>query len=223
MIRVRQRGAEPALLTKSKQDWTARFQSNTKAKDWATKAAKTCLRAELLPLTHRKCAFCESRLDKSDRTQIEHYHCKALYKHLAFDWDNLLPACALCNSSKGDCDHKGAQIKPDTEDPELFFSIHPDTGKIEPQLGLSPADLARAEETIRIFDLNRDELKTSRIERLEEIEDWIGRCINSGQLEVKTWKRLSRPSSEYKLVLRSFLGLRGYVDLVKEDRRLFHA
>ena len=39
MIRVRQRGAEPALLAKSKQDWTARFQSNTKGKDWATNVA----------------------------------------------------------------------------------------------------------------------------------------------------------------------------------------
>lgn len=223
MIRIRQRGAEPELLAKRKKEWTARFQSNTKGRDWATKAAKACLRAGLLPLTHGKCALCESRLDKSDRTQIEHYHCKAIYRHLAFHWENLLPACAYCNFCKGDCDHQGTQIKPDAEDPELFFSIHPDTGKIEPLAGLPAADSARAEETIRLFKLNRDALKTSRKERLEELEAWISRWIKTGDPEVDTWERLSQPSSEYKLVLRSFLGLRDREELVDDDRRRYHA
>jgi len=222
VIRVRTRGPEPDKLKQNKANWTARFQSDQHS-DWATKTAKAFLRAELLPLTHGKCAFCECRLDRSDRTQIEHYHCKKVYKDRVFEWVNLLPACGFCNGSKGDRDHQGAQIKPDDEDPENFFSVHPDTGIIEPQAGLTASELARAEETIRLFDLNRAALTTSRKERLEELEGWIGRMILSGDPGIETWQRLSRPNSEFKLVLRSFLGLRGYTSLADEDRRFFHA
>jgi|SRR5690606_5301564 len=49
-------------------------------------------------LYHKKCAFCEQR---SEKPHVEHFRPKVVYHWLAYSWDNLLLACASCNSSKG--------------------------------------------------------------------------------------------------------------------------
>ncbi len=60
---------------------------------------------------HHKCAFCEcnqSRLlpnantpKKAPKFTIEHYRPIKLYYWLIYSWDNLLPACSVCNKNKG--------------------------------------------------------------------------------------------------------------------------
>lgn len=60
---------------------------------------------------HHKCAFCEcnqSRLlpnanapKKTPKFTIEHYRPIKLYYWLIYSWDNLLPACSVCNNNKG--------------------------------------------------------------------------------------------------------------------------
>ena len=59
---------------------------------------------------HGKCAYCESRLDVSSPTHVEHFRPKTYsqqgkeriihrpgYYWLAYDWNNLLAACTVCN------------------------------------------------------------------------------------------------------------------------------
>jgi uncharacterized protein (TIGR02646 family) len=206
----------PPQLIKHGKRWTARFQAGLAAggqSDWATPQAKRVLRAALRELAYGKCVFCESALEVTTYLEIEHYVAKTVNSDLAFEWTNLLPACRLCNSAKGEQDHQGALLKPDAEDPEPYFWIHPDTGKLEPHPRLDEAHAHRAKETIRICNLQRPALCTKRVEMLMRVLRATG----------SLWKELCDPRTEYKLVLRHALELRDQHALAEYDRERFRS
>ncbi len=161
--------------------------------------------------------FCESALELTSYLEIEHYEAKTVSPALAFEWTNLLPACRLCNNAKGEEDHNGTLLKPDAEDPEPYFWIHPDTGRLEPHPSLNPAQTHRAKETIRLCDLQRSMLCTKRVQMLTRVLRWL----SSSELTGQEWEELSSPSQEYKLVLRYALELRGQHALAQYDRDNF--
>ena len=206
----------PPQLVKYSKKWTVRFQAVLNAnppRDWETPQAKKVLRAALRELAHGKCVYCESALEVTTYLEIEHYVAKTIAPELAFEWTNLLPACRLCNNAKGEHDHKGALLKPDAEDPEPYFWIHPDTGKLEPHTRLDEAHAHRAKETIRICDLQRPALCTKRVEMLMRVLRATG----------SLWKELCDPRTEYKLVLRHALEIRGQHALAEYDRERFRS
>ncbi|MDC9509002.1 retron Ec78 anti-phage system effector HNH endonuclease PtuB [Pseudoalteromonas sp. Angola-4] len=117
------------------------------------------------------CAFCE-RTTYQGNGHIEHFFHKGQkpdgstpYKHLTFTWSNLFGCCGTHTSNT--CGHykdrQGSQgpgaynandlIKPDTDDPALFFNFL-DTGVIEAKQGLSVQNKKRALETIRVLNLS---------------------------------------------------------------------
>lgn len=177
MVRTRARPAAPAALTRNRRVWTERWKAIHEAGehgDWATQAAKRVLKAPLLAMTWGKCAFCESPLDVQVFAQIEHYISKRIACHKAFDWKNLFPVCQICNTCKRDADHGGSLLKPDSEDPELFFWITPE-GDLEPYPGLSDESKFRAEETIRLCNLNRGDLRAARQRIADNVRRWLTR------------------------------------------------
>ena len=210
----------PSQLVKHGKRWTARFQSSLNAGrpiDWATSHAKAILRTALREIAYGKCVYCESALEVTTYLEVEHYVAKTVTPALAFEWTNLLPACRLCNNAKGEQDHKGALLKPDAEDPEPYFWIHPDTGKLEPHPQLNDIQSRRANETIRICDLQRPDLCTKRVELLMRVLGWLSHA----ELVGPEWERLTNPRTEYKFVLRHILGTRGYHQLAEFDRARF--
>jgi uncharacterized protein (TIGR02646 family) len=210
----------PPQLVKHSKKWTVRFQAVLNAKsprDWATTHAKKVLRTALRELAHGKCAYCESALELTTYLEIEHHVAKTVTSDLAFEWTNLLPACRLCNNAKGEQDHKGALLKPDAEDPEPYFWIHPDTGKLEPHPRLDAAQSHRATETIRLCDLQRPALCTKRVDMLIRVFAWLPHHTAS------EWETLSSPRMEYKFVLRHALELRGQHVLAEYDRERFRS
>lgn len=58
---------------------------------------KNDVKTELANLYKNKCAFCEQKVERFD---VEHFRPKSIYYWLAFSWDNLLPACPVCNGNK---------------------------------------------------------------------------------------------------------------------------
>lgn len=68
------------------------------------------LKETLLSMCNGKCAYCESRLSSSSHGDLEHFRPRAgarglkseyaplHYWWLAYDWENLLIACQICNS-----------------------------------------------------------------------------------------------------------------------------
>ena len=149
--------------------------------------------------------------------EIEHYVAKTVNSDMAFEWSNLLPACGLCNNAKGEHDHKGALLKPDAEDPEPYFWMHPDTGKLEPHPQLDEAQSERANETIRLCNLQRPALCAKRVAMLMTVLRWLSHA----ELARAEWEELSSPSQEYKFVLRHTLEIRGQHGLAEYDRQRF--
>lgn len=88
---------------------TAKVKSNPAGHDFDRSVyAADIVRAALEKLFHRKCAYCERRLESFD---VEHYRPKGRvaenknhpgYYWLAYEWNNLLPSCSNCNQKRRD-------------------------------------------------------------------------------------------------------------------------
>jgi len=217
----------PQLLVRHKDRWTRRFQeihAGGLSRDWATKTARQALRAVLYGFAHGKCVYCEGALGVTAQLDIEHYTAKSVAPERAFEWENLLPACSLCNGSKGEVDHGNILLKPDAENPETYFWMHPDTGELEPHPLLEGDQIRRALETIRICGLQRAALCTKRLWMFRRVSRWMDEIADRGELSdplIEEWKELSDPRSGYKFVFRHVLTLRGLQILAQRDRDAF--
>lgn len=221
MVRVPRRPKDPPpKLAANQRNWTDRWKeihlSKSKS-DWATPAAKKILKEAMEKMAHGKCVFCEGILNAQAYLEVEHYVAKTVEHALAFEWTNLFPACAICNGSKSDEDHKGALLKPDEDDPEDYFLVHPE-GWLEPRPDLTPEQKSRAKETIRICDLQRAQLRTLRRQTLVRCGEWI---LNGGYKRRKD--DLLEPHREYKLAIRHQLRTFGHPDPADEGKRCFEA
>ena len=225
MVRLR-RGSPPSGLLRNGKDWTQRWlaiHSGLKSGDWATQTAKKLLATELRKLAFEKCAFCESPLGVDAYLEIEHYVAKTVGPHLAFDWDNLFPICRLCNNAKSDADHAGTLLKPDADDGEKWFWLHPDTGKLEPHPSVDPAQIPRIDKTIALLDLQRGRLCEKRIETMEKTIRWLERLAIGGldgHLR-QEWDRMIDPKTEYKFVIRHVFEIKSQSKLAAFDRLKF--
>ena len=114
-------------------------------------------------------------------------------------------------------------MKPDSEDPEPFFWIHPDTGKLEAHPSLDLAGSERAVRTIALCDLQRPELCTNRVLMLNRVLRWLDRLASTGLDEPMTadGNEFTAPGCEYKFVLRHVLRQRGLDAPERSDRQRF--
>lgn len=227
MVRTRRRPRSPAALAVNKRTWTARWQkiaAQGTSRDWATQKAKRELKGPVLALTWGKCVFCEGRLGAQAYPQIEHYISRKVDPDRAFEWQNLLPVCQICNTSKGHADHQRRLLKPDDEDPEPFFWIGPE-GDIMPHPGLNDLDATRASETIRLCKLNRGELRENRQTVADSVRRWLERTAGLvdglDQHTKEEWYKLSAPQQSHKIVVRHMLTLGNSPELAAADRELF--
>ncbi|UPQ80512.1 TIGR02646 family protein [Flavobacterium azooxidireducens] len=193
MIKVT-RTAKPNVLVQNSLNWTEQYllakevytQSNTLANKKAIgKAEKrynhTDVKSALKKMFNKKCAFCESRITHVDYGQIEHFKPKSKYPELCFEWNNFLLSCSICNgkANKGDKfpleNEDGPFIHPVDENPQDFFKFEYDD--LTQTFLLFPAN-QRAETTIKILGLNREDLVENRTIELKKIlfflEDLIG-------------------------------------------------
>jgi uncharacterized protein (TIGR02646 family) len=138
-----------------------------------------------------KCAFCESQIRHIDHGDVEHYRPKGGirqsghdpleqpgYFWLAYVWENLFLACALCNQSfkrnlfpladpnsraRSHLDDLAAEqpllIHPGDEDPTSLIGFRE-------EMAFPIDDDPRASSTIEIVGLNREELAEFRLDHL---------------------------------------------------------
>lgn len=97
MIKLK-RGEKPKYLTDEKvEELTFLFKSDKSKSVWKHKD----IHAALLLSSSSKCAFCEIELNLgSSYMEIEHFKLKNSYPDDVVSWDNLLPSCKRCNTSK---------------------------------------------------------------------------------------------------------------------------
>lgn len=104
-----------------------------------------------------RCAYCEVELEADDK-HIEHFRQRSRHPAGTFDWTNLFGSCnrlESCGKHKDSCGlyQHGDLIKPDVEDPDDFLVFVSD-GTISIKAGLQAAARRRAEDTLRIFNLD---------------------------------------------------------------------
>jgi uncharacterized protein (TIGR02646 family) len=119
---------------------------------------KNEIRAHLEQMQGRRCGYCEGSLDTLDQ-HIEHFRRKKHFPELTFEWANLYWSCDQNDSCGHYKDHgAGAYnvnelVEPCIDDPDQFFRFRSD-GTISIRPGLSAAAQRKAEETLRVFNLN---------------------------------------------------------------------
>jgi len=117
-----------------------------------------------------RCAYCESQIFFGGH--IEHFRRKneKHFPELTFEWTNLFLACASTEHCGHYKDRPGALpynpdelIKPDVDDPDKYLYFH-SSGEVRVRnnQGLSPDELRRGSETIRVFNLRDSRLSGLR-------------------------------------------------------------
>lgn len=205
MIRIHKPATPPAVLTTRGASETARLCAEYDAHraEYRSGALPTDfiadiygapeVRAALLAAQHGKCAFCESKIEAVMYGDVEHYRPKRGfarrrvlmrpgYYWLAYDWDNLLVACQLCNqrhkrnafpliggSRRARSHHADVAkerphfVHPTKEDPTAVIGFHD-------HVAYAVGDDVRGRWTIRGLGLNRPKLKEERERHLQFIK-----------------------------------------------------
>lgn len=155
-MRKLQRNAVPAPAC------LANFQHGTHTWCDVGPAEKEEIRNSLEQLQGRRCAYCEGSLDVLGQ-HIEHFRRKGIpaSQHLTFVWANLFWSCYQDDSCGR---HKDSNpitnsydpndlIDPCVSDPDVYFRFL-SNGTIRIRAGLTVQQQKRAEETLRVFNLN---------------------------------------------------------------------
>lgn len=110
----------------------------------------------------RRCAYCDGPLGVESPETIDHFIGKAHGRAFTLAWDNLYPACAVCNTTykgeQGSC----ALVRPDVDPVEAWFEFHEESGRLAPAPELDRQTRARVRLTIRVLGLNSSERCTMR-------------------------------------------------------------
>ncbi len=194
MIKI-QRVPEPSILRQKSADWTnelceARRQyyenlgkferGELSGKPTYPRASKSRyahqeIKTSLKAMFGAKCAYCESEITPVSYPHVEHFRPQSIYPKLAYDWDNLLLACEVCNSGKKsdqfpledgrqpqedknspcslDNSDDNALVNPCVDNPEDFF-------RFEDEWIICLND--RARKTRDVCGLNREDLRDKR-------------------------------------------------------------
>jgi hypothetical protein len=208
-------------------------------------------RDRLLAATYKKCAYCEIRLAPGQKKgDVEHYRpkkgarrmdgkvVKVLrdgveidhpgYYWLAYDYQNLLPACIACNRRAGDAasgtntgkadifptldDHwaaypeevpeeQPALLNPWLDEPAQHLCFDPDTGIVA---GITE----RGRITVDLLGLNRDELPEARKKACEDLRRALAESLNDAVRrgadpdDLRILQSVANGSAEYAAICR---------------------
>ncbi|MFT5592572.1 MAG: hypothetical protein ACI8SR_000931 [Oceanicoccus sp.] len=199
---------------------------NYNHKEWSDLTArdKKSIWYSLNNMQNGYCCYCDSVAVRGNG-HIEHFFNKGTknYKNLTFNWDNLFGSCGFqsgdtCGhykdrmgaSGPGNYDPKNL-IKPDVENPSLFFYFLP-TGTIKVNDSLTLAEKARAYETIRVINLDDGALNSARYKRIKTIQKEILNLYSLTQDVAMIKQELAKIRSivlkgEYQSAVLSALGL----------------
>lgn len=148
---------------------------------------------------HDQCAFCESKLDfATSYFPVEHYRPKTAYrtlvdkdKHpgywwLAYDWNNLLLSCQVCNIYKStffplvdETKRDIANKRIEDEEPLILNPIADDPYEhivFRCEYALAKDGSPKGQATIDICKLNRPELVNSRLNKWLELKKVEKQC-----------------------------------------------
>lgn len=194
------------------------------------------VKSVLIKAQHGKCAFCESQILHIDHGDVEHLRPKGGFRQgnadpleqpgyfwLAYAWENLFLACALCNQTfkknwfplvdptkraRSHQDDLAAEepmlIDPATDEPTVFIGFRD-------EIAFPIDDDPRARTTLEVVGLNREELAEFRFDHLAPFrllrqalpllpaESQEARAIQA------LFEEVVLPGAQYSSMMRAFL------------------
>lgn len=191
----------------------------------------------LLALHGLSCAYCQGSLTPSDRGDVEHFRPKSIYWWLAYDFTNYFLSCSRCNRvRKGDrfplaTGEKGLRFgdgRSESDERKLLLDpSRDDIGAIVLRLEGGSWALAarmaaggpdpRAEETIRLFELNLGLLAVHRQRSIADALEEAQR-VRDGRGNPSHLKRLASSFSPFGIFVRRVLAGGGFSDLLPTPR-----
>lgn len=162
MIKLQRAPAPTYLSVEKVAELTAEFKSSGKSV-WNQHHIKE----PLLSSSFGKCAYCECPLEtESNYMEVEHFEDKKGKPEKVVDWENLLPSCKKCNSSKGTHDVVADPIvNPYRDDPKDHLAL-----RLYRLRGISEIGAC----TIQVTNLNHsDRLVFSRYKIGEKVSELI--------------------------------------------------
>jgi len=123
MIKL-ERGERPRELTEEVcKELTKLYYVNRDKDVWNSSKIKKPLKEALLEMSHKKCAYCECRLNvESKDVTIDHFLPKSGNPTKVVEWENLLPSCLRCNREKSD--YAGRIVNPCKEEPKEYIGLN---------------------------------------------------------------------------------------------------
>lgn len=112
-----------------------------------------------------RCAYCDGFLRETSLTTVDHFRPRALFPELAYAWENLFPACTMCQArAGGGARWEEGLLKPDeaTYRFERYFRFVTSTGYLAPDPEATASDQERARLTIEVFWINEQGLPQAR-------------------------------------------------------------
>jgi uncharacterized protein (TIGR02646 family) len=186
------------------------------------------LKRHLFELFGGKCAYCEAIARHVSSGDVEHYRPKARvqgepdhpgYYWLAYQVENLLPACELCNRAGGKMNRFPVEdgtraVDPtglETERPLLlnpYLDDSPRTHLRFLKTGHVEGRTEKGRQSISVYRLGRLELRRAREKSIEVVEkdleiEWLRLGIETAVANLLTELRTGKP--EYSAALFSFL------------------
>lgn len=204
---------------------TFEFKSNL----YGAKSVKNAL----IKAQHRKCCFCESKVDHVAYGDVEHFRPKAGYRQkkedplgrpgyywLAYEWTNLFFSCQICNQRfKGnlfplqDSRMRARSHGDDITEEQLLFV---DPGNMDPEGFIGFRDEypfaingnTIGKTTIEALGLDREELNDRRRERLEALRlvKYLAESAEPESADAQAFlERAIRSNAEYSAMAKAAL------------------
>ena len=199
--------------------------------------ADSSVKDVLLAAQHEKCCYCESKFRGTSYGAVEHFRPKGNirtadgmptlypgYYWLAYEWENLLVSCEVCNTSyKGSLfpledEGKRARCHHDPVEEETPVLVDPASEDPADHIQFRRAEVVhltgRGLATIKGFGLGRRELEEASAEYLKPRErlysvvvDLDGEAMPASVEAARAWLReATRPEAEFSAMVRDFLG-----------------
>ena len=206
---------EPAVLTDKESEWIQHvmvfYFANQKIPDSVIdKYRNDDVKSALIEETSEKCAYCESKITNIDYGDIEHIVPKSKYPWLAFSWDNLTLACAICNNKKGTY----------FEYPSLFLNPYKDN-LLEHIIAIGPLIMhvtgsAKGLFTRKKINLNRKPLRESRMDAIESFQSVLDQFHKESNPSLKDiykdeLEEMMLPEKEYSFTLKCYAIARNFI------------
>ncbi len=257
MIEVRRPAAAPPVLVTQGAARTAHIRAEYRKDPAAYRSGRKTFAFEALAhyahptvkealqkAQHGKCAFCESRVLHVSYGDVEHFRPKAGYRQLrrsplkrpgyywlAYDWENLLFVCQICNQREkrnwfplakgskrarspahGLANEKPLFVDPSHEDPakHLGFREH---------VVIAVGGSKRGKITRRGLGLNRPQLtgqRRSYFDKVEMLYELVADPPASPKKEEakELLRRMAAPDAEDSAMVRAYLRSKGF-DLIR--------